>query len=123
MSGQLPISTVKMYDPVTDAWTRKAGMPTPRRNFAMPVVNGKIYAIGGLILDGPVLATVEAYDPVTDTWERKADMPTIIHKHATSVVNGKIYVIGGSNGIDTGCKAKNNRIMNIQYRIKENNLQ
>ena len=79
-------------------------------------VNGKIYAIGGWA-NSP-LSTVEAYDPVTDTWERKADVPTIIHKHATSVVNGKIYVIGGSNGIDTGCKVKSNRIMNIPYRIR-----
>ncbi|MYE88330.1 hypothetical protein F4X33_04960, partial [Candidatus Poribacteria bacterium] len=29
-------------------WTQKADMPTPRMQLATAVVNGKIYAIGGL---------------------------------------------------------------------------
>ncbi len=44
-------------------WTRKADMPTARQNLSTNVVNGKIYAIGGLtVYGGTDLATVEVYD-------------------------------------------------------------
>lgn len=72
-------------------------MPTPRDSFSTSVVNGKIYAIGGLqvLALWPVLPTVEEYDPTTDTWTRKADMPTARTAFSTSAVNGKIYAAGG----------------------------
>ena len=103
--GILP--TVEEYDPATNNWTRKADMPTARELLSTSVVNGKIYAIGGMInqvvhpggpnrsreiLSIPV-PTVEAYDPLTDTWTKKADMPTARWNFSTSVVNGKIYSI------------------------------
>ncbi len=58
-------------------WTQKADMPTARNWLSTSVVDGKVYAIGGLtVYGGTDLATVEVYDPVTDTWTPKADMPT-----------------------------------------------
>lgn len=53
-------------------WTRKADMSTPRWAQSVAVVNGKIYAIGGIDtepsrLNGKALAAVEEYDPATDT--------------------------------------------------------
>ena len=69
------LPTVEMYDPVTDTWTQKADMPTPRSTRAC-VVDGKIYAIGGEaigLLRGRKpwrLKTVEVYNPATDTWEK-----------------------------------------------------
>jgi N-acetylneuraminic acid mutarotase len=74
-------------------WTQKADMPTARWGLSANVVNGKIYAIGGVDSS----KKVEEYDPATDTWTEKADMPTPRVMHASSVVNGKIYAIGGSN--------------------------
>ncbi|MCH8118188.1 MAG: hypothetical protein IIC00_00500 [Planctomycetes bacterium] len=79
-------------------WTRKADMPTARNWLSTSVVDGKIYAIGGMtVYRGTDLATVEVYDPVTDTWTPKADMPTPRGWLATSAVNGKIYAIGGGS--------------------------
>ena len=40
-------STIAVYDPMTDTWTRKPDMPTGRGDLSTGVVNGKIYAIGG----------------------------------------------------------------------------
>jgi len=82
-----------------DTWTRKADMPTPRTCLSTSVVDGKIYAIGGLTQwgGGTALSPVEEYDPGTDTWIRKSDMPTPRYKLSTNVVNGKIYAIGGWN--------------------------
>ena len=79
-----------------DTWTQKADMPTARNWFATSVVNGKIYAIGGILAaDDKPVPVVEEYDPATDTWTRKNDMPTPRGAISTSVVNDKIYVIGG----------------------------
>lgn len=69
-------------------------MPPPRLSLSTAVVNGKIYAIGGIW--GGVELSTEGYDPVTDTWTEKADMPTPRHDLSTSVVDGKIYAIGGT---------------------------
>lgn len=55
-------STVEEYDPVTDTWTEKVNMPTPRISLSTSVVNGKIYAIGGWNGDQFILSTVEEYD-------------------------------------------------------------
>ncbi len=86
------------YDPVTDTWTRKASMPTGRADLSTPVVDGKIYAIGGTTtIGGAGFPTVEVYDPSTDTWEKKANMPTGRHGLSTGVVDGKIYAIGGAH--------------------------
>ena len=89
-----------------DTWTKKADMPTPRYSFSTSVVNGKIYAIGGVTTDPDsifanppeiAVATVEEYNPATDTWTKKVDMPTPRYILSTSVVNGKIYAIGGAD--------------------------
>ncbi|MFQ6041881.1 MAG: sigma-70 family RNA polymerase sigma factor, partial [Candidatus Poribacteria bacterium] len=90
-------SIVEEYTPSTDTWTRKADMPTKRWAFSTSVVNGKIYAIGGMTGGwGSSLASmVEEYNPATNTWKKKSKMPTPRVFLSTSVVNGKIYVIGG----------------------------
>lgn len=83
-------------------WQHAAPMPEARTHFAVVVLNGKIYAIGGeyghsvISVDTPL---VHAYDPATDTWERKADLPYPL-SHAdlsTFVLNGKIIVMGGKS--------------------------
>jgi len=94
-------SVVEVYDPATNRWARKANMPGPREGLSTCVVDGKIYAIGGMPRPGlnqPALVTVEVYDPATDTWTRKADIPRARCDFSASVVNGKIYVIGGVSG-------------------------
>jgi N-acetylneuraminic acid mutarotase len=95
--GDMLIVTVDVYDPLTDSWTTKADMPTPRGASGTSVVDGKIYAIGGVTHPlGQVVPAVEVYDPATNTWTQKADMPTARYIFSTSVVDGKIYVIGGA---------------------------
>jgi hypothetical protein len=88
------LDTVEAYDPVGDAWTTKAPMPTPRARLGVVAVGNRIYAIGGRMAGG-LSSTVEAYDPTTDTWVTKAPMPTLREGFAVAVANGKIYAIGG----------------------------
>jgi len=84
------------YDPATDSWTRRTDAPTARswQSPNAPVVNGRIYVIGGDF--GPPDAEVEEYDPATDTWVERPYMPTPRGALSTVALNGRIYVIGGS---------------------------
>jgi N-acetylneuraminic acid mutarotase len=90
--------SVEEYAQATNTWTQKTDMPTARDFLSpsSPVVDGKIYVIGGVAFVGGSSSTVEEYDPVTDTWTQKADMPTPRDSMATVAVDEKIYVIGGS---------------------------
>lgn len=97
------LETVEAYDPVTNSWSTRAPMPTPRSALAVGVVNGVLYAVGGrdFISGNPnsvgyhSLETVEAYDPVTDRWTAKAPMPTSRGSLGVGVVNGVLYAVGG----------------------------
>jgi N-acetylneuraminic acid mutarotase len=104
--GRTTLSTVEEYDPITDIWTQKADMPTPRSEVSTAVVNGKIYVFGGMDMQAAgvrmgqaALSTVEEYDPATDTWTQKADIPTPRLSPSVIVVGKKIYVIGGAEGM------------------------
>jgi N-acetylneuraminic acid mutarotase len=93
-------TVVEMYDTQTDTWTLIRDMPTLRRNFGTAVVDGKIYLIGGTVLDRQfnhqiVTNLVEVYDPLTGRWEKRADMPTERGRIQPVVVGGEVYVIGG----------------------------
>jgi N-acetylneuraminic acid mutarotase len=78
-------------------WTAKASMPTARGGLGVAVVNGKIYAIGGLNNDTQ-LDVNEEYNPVTNTWTTKESMPTARSGFAVAVYQNKIYCIGGTVG-------------------------
>jgi hypothetical protein len=95
--GVSSISTAQV-----DTWIKKADMPTARLALSVSAVNGKIYAIGGLVPgfgNGGLKGTsaTEVYDPATDTWTAKSPMPTPRGwLHDNAVVNGQIYIIGGA---------------------------
>ncbi len=95
-TGSEELPTVEMYDPVTDTWTQKKEMPTPKKTKTC-VVDRKIYAIGGWSTanEQSQLETVEVYDPATDTWAKAQSMNHARCSAAISVVNGEIYAIGG----------------------------
>ena len=94
------LKAVEMYDPETDTWVRKQDMPRRRMAFGIGVVAGKIYAIGGTVIDIQPGAPwrvdlVEAYDPATDTWAKRADMPTRRRAVKAAVIGDTLYAIGG----------------------------
>ena len=104
-NNAMVLSTVEMYNPQTDTWTRRADVPTPRTFMSVSPVNEKIYAIGGAWIAkigdvGQAFSTVEVYDPVADTWARAADRPTPRWAFSTVVVARKIYAIGGTRPIE-----------------------
>lgn len=99
----MPFTTANVneaYDPATNTWTQGAPMPTARTAPGVGVMNGLLYAIGGLTNAGGVLASNEAYNPATNTWTADAPMPTARFIFGVGVVNSAIYAIGGNNGPD-----------------------
>ena len=86
-------STVEAYDPATNAWTKKADMPTARNNFTAIALNGKIYAIGGWNGQNGgtgVISTVEAYDTGVSI------QVTVISPQQGSVIGGDPIALAGS---------------------------
>ena len=96
LSSLIGLPTVEAYDPVTDSWTKKVDMPTPRQGLTACSLNGKIYAIGGQRKNySDYLNIMEEYDPLTDTWTTKTPMPGERDLLNAGAVGNKIYVIGG----------------------------
>ena len=95
------LKTVEVYDPATDTWAKAQSMNHARDGLTTRVVDGEIYAMGGMgwpqipFQAGPFLSVVEVFNPKTNRWREKAEMPAPKAIHAATVVNGKIYVMGG----------------------------
>jgi hypothetical protein len=89
----------------SDVWATKASMHVARASLGAAVVNGQIYAIGG-VLDPPSYVTCtgvnEKYDPTNNQWTLKSSMPTARASFAIVAVEGKIYCIGGTTGLNNG---------------------
>jgi N-acetylneuraminic acid mutarotase len=101
-SGPVVTGAVEAYDPVSNTWTAKTPMPTPRVGVMVGVVNGLLYAVGGQLSPSSApLTVVEAYDPITDTWTSKASLPTARSGFGVGVVNGILYTVGGATGNGT----------------------
>jgi N-acetylneuraminic acid mutarotase len=63
-----------------------------------PVINGKVYIMGGL--NNLVSSEMQIYDLKTDTWTKGPDMPTARYSSAAVAYKDKILVFGGCTGAD-----------------------
>ena len=72
-----------------------ASMSVARHGVASAVLNGKLYAIGGI-----GLSSVEIYDPSTESWSAGVALPSEVRYGTAITTNGMIYLIGGRNSSD-----------------------
>jgi N-acetylneuraminic acid mutarotase len=72
-----PSTTTEVYDPSTNAWTRKSYMKTPMTGFSTVVCDNKIFCID----DDPVM---EVYDPANDNWS--VTSPKLVARQSTRLV-------------------------------------
>jgi len=113
----LSILSLPLVNAAEDYWVTKESMHQARSGLGVAALNGKIYAIGGVVSSGfvpsspgsavyagktpvEVTGTNEEYDPATDTWTYKAAMPTPRAVFAVAVYQNKIYCIGGKTSDD-----------------------
>jgi N-acetylneuraminic acid mutarotase len=92
------------YDFALNSWTKSGltKLPTPRvfaYGHAAPVIDGKIYLIGGATTGKkPNLIPskkVEIYDPASNTWQIGPDLPQAAMYGAAVAVGNELYVVGG----------------------------
>ncbi|MFA5364835.1 MAG: kelch repeat-containing protein [Candidatus Bathyarchaeia archaeon] len=91
-------NTTEVYDPETDTWVSKKGLPTGRMRFGVAAYENKIYVIGGLVGALASTGVNEVYAPETDRWEQKSGIPGpvgVLDGFCANVVNNKIYIISG----------------------------
>lgn len=62
------VSTVEIFNPLNNKWTKSTPMRTLRSRVGVSVLDGQLYAIGGY--NGTErLDTVEVYDPRDKKWK------------------------------------------------------
>lgn len=87
------------YDPITDAWTKKANFVTPRISAAAFSVGDYGYVGGGYTGFVGFNNDLWRHDPATDTWTQKADMPAEARAYSVSFsIETKGYVCTGAGG-------------------------
>jgi len=98
LSGYHP--GLNVYDPVRNAWTKKADMPRRFAQGITGVIGGKLYVLVGSCNNCGVQERISSrlyrYDPVTNTWQFRTRARNAHAGGAGAVINGKFYVAGGT---------------------------
>jgi N-acetylneuraminic acid mutarotase len=104
MTGD-PQGLVYEYDPGTDRWTKKKGMPKPVHHQAQAAFADKIYTFGGCTKQLTGTAAVDnswEYDPATDGWKALPPLPVKMCAAEAEELGGKIHVVGGLTTFENG---------------------
>src|SRR5687768_15631862 len=93
----VPFLTVGIAIAQEGEWKILAHMPDGRQELATSVLNGKIYAIGGLDERPLATDTVNVYNPATNTWAPAARLPVVNHHNAAATAAGKLFAFAGTS--------------------------
>ncbi|XVF15072.1 hypothetical protein REPUB_Repub09cG0117800 [Reevesia pubescens] len=101
--NDIPSSQVWSLDCRTHIWEPAPSMHVSREFAATGVVDGKIYVIGGCVVDNWARSKnwAEVYDPETEKWNAVLSPIEIRDKwmHASAVIDGKVYAMADRNGV------------------------
>jgi len=90
-----------MYNPSTKHWVGLPLMNTPRQDFSLASLEGKIYAIGGHKLnEKKKLSSIEIFDSFSGTWHSGVSLPQSLAHVVAFVVEKWIIVAGGQDEND-----------------------
>ena len=90
---------LQIYDTVSDSWSLGQDMPWNAGSVSTALINGRIYAAGGIVGSSTVRNTA-VYDPMLDQWTTLAQMPDATKvNHAAAATDGsKLWIFGGRGG-------------------------
>jgi N-acetylneuraminic acid mutarotase len=97
-------ATTVQYAPIDSAgvigtWVAGPALPAALSNSCVVVINGIIYAIGGVdgsnVRVGTVYASTIAADGSVGSWSQLASLPTGVAFAQPVVTNSRIYILGG----------------------------
>lgn len=91
-------SAVHMYDPATNAWTARAGLPLALGHINASTVewNGRIVVVSGVTQNSAEVANVSEFDPAANTWTALTKLPAPRQSPVGDVIDGKLVVATGS---------------------------
>jgi len=104
------------YDFINNRWIKSglSKLPTPRVfsfGHAAPVLNGKIYLVGGATAGKkPNLipsTKVEIYDPISNTWQTGPSLPQGALYNVAVAAGNEVYVIAGQTTNSEGSMINN----------------
>ncbi|KAJ1470704.1 hypothetical protein T484DRAFT_1846772, partial [Baffinella frigidus] len=101
------LKTVERYDSETDEWETVAPMSMTRYCCGVAVMNGRLYAVGGVDIKYNKLASVESFDPESGEWSEEPPMLTARYNCGVGEEAGKLYVVGGRDD-------KNRALMSVE---------
>lgn len=109
------INTLRVYDPVTNAWTTLTpGGTAPGGKFYAGggAVNNKFYIVGGAGATGGAWdKSINIYDPVANAWETSIPMSFGMYANVCAVIDDKIYTAGGAEeSVGVGAYVKTTRV-------------
>jgi len=95
--GTQPVSTTYHYDPASDAWAERAGLPVPLSHVDGVALNGEIFVPGGRMDGGVYTNTTFVYSPTLDSWRVVAAPPAVSPTAGYEAVayNGQLVRLGG----------------------------
>jgi len=84
-------------------WETRANYPLEATEVSAATIDGKIYALCGLVRAGSV-NSLFIYDPYTDAWRQGASIPIPGGADHCNVAaaGGKLYLVGGLGGLGNG---------------------
>ncbi|KAM9718101.1 kelch-like protein 9 [Menidia menidia] len=91
------LNSVHRYDPHRNNWEALSEMQEKRCSFSVAILDGKIYAIGGLC-EPDHIESVESYCPNTNTWSFTWPLDLPLSGHVAKVAQEQIFISGGRNG-------------------------
>ena len=93
------LSSVELYDPASNSWTRAPRMSVPRDNHtASSLPGGRVLVVGGGTRTAGFVGGAEIYDPAANRWSRAGRLhePRAFHA-ATRLPDGRVLAVGGLN--------------------------
>jgi N-acetylneuraminic acid mutarotase len=89
----VPTPTVEIYDPATDTWSAGPPLAVARTSLRTVVVDGVVYAAGGIDADGQPSTVVEVLDPAVGSWQLGPAMPEPMFNFGYAAYQGEIHAI------------------------------
>lgn len=79
-------------------WTAAANLPTPRADFGVTAVDGRIWVLGGTTGAGDSrLSSTAIYDPATNSWQAGPALTSARSALSATTIGQSIYVFGGTS--------------------------
>ena len=89
------IDSMQVFDPATQTVTAGIKAPSARNSAAGAVIDGRLYVVGGRVVNDGNRAATEVFDPHDGSWRTLSPMPNAQGGLAAAVLDGKLYAFGG----------------------------